>query len=360
MKKFRPSLDEYFLKIAIDVSARATCLRHNVGTVLVRDKQIITTGYNGAAAGVRDCTELGCLRDQQNIPSGTRHEICRAIHSEMNAVIQAALHGVSTEGATCYCTHTPCIICAKILVNAKIKRFVTFGDYPDNEFLRLFEEVGIEFVKVSKPDFSKEEAEKCERVLVVDTEGFDAICSEKGFITEDLEKIYQFLLENCKFVDRESAENNPNYKQIISQNIIKLKDKYFLMKKLKKSKESRLHGFYYLGAGGHIDVMDSNDEKGDVIFKGMWRELMEELKIATEDFKLKGIINIDESPVDKEHIGLVYMTKAENDDVEVKETEKMEGRFSTVSEIEKVYEELDTWSKFIFKELIEKKVEAEK
>lgn len=352
MKNFRPNIDEYFLKIALVVSERATCLRHNVGAVLVRDKKILTTGYNGAASGAKDCTELGCLRDQQNIPSGTKHEICRAIHAEMNAVIQAGLHGISTEGATVYCTHTPCIICAKILANAKIKKFVTYGDYPDKEFLKLFEEVGIEFLKVEKPNFSKEESVKVERVLVVESAMFDRVCYKKGLITEKLDDIYNFLLENCKFIDRESAENNNKYKQIIPQNIIKYEDRYFLMKKLSKSKESRLHGLYHLGAGGHIDMVDSNDENGDVIFKGMWRELMEELSIATENFELKGIVNIDDKSVDKEHIGLIYLTKTEDDEVFIKETEKMEGKFVTLDKLKKKEEELDSWSKLVLKELI--------
>ncbi|MEJ2738878.1 MAG: dCMP deaminase family protein, partial [Dehalococcoidia bacterium] len=114
----RPDIDEYFLKIATVVAERSTCLRHHVGAVAVRDKHILSTGYNGAAAGVKDCLELGCLRDEQNIESGTRHEVCRGIHAEQNAIIQASLHGVTLEGATIYCTHSPCILCAKMLANA--------------------------------------------------------------------------------------------------------------------------------------------------------------------------------------------------------------------------------------------------
>lgn len=147
----RPGLDEYFLKIASVVAERATCRRHHVGAVAVRDKHILSTGYNGAAAGVKDCLELGCLRDELNIESGTRHEICRGIHAEQNAIIQASLHGVSLEGATLYCTHTPCILCAKMLANARIKRFVSFGKYADDAFLELFKETGIEFELKPKP-----------------------------------------------------------------------------------------------------------------------------------------------------------------------------------------------------------------
>ena len=100
----RLNADDYFLKIAMVVAERSTCRRHNVGAVIVRDKRILTTGYNGAASGLKDCLELGCLRDENNIPSGERHEICRGIHAEQNAIIQAGLHGANTENATIYCT----------------------------------------------------------------------------------------------------------------------------------------------------------------------------------------------------------------------------------------------------------------
>jgi dCMP deaminase len=139
----RIGLDEYFLKIASVVAERATCHRHHMGAIAVRDKHILTTGYNGAPAGAKDCLELGCLRDELKIPSGTRQEICRAIHAEQNVIIQAGLHGVSLEGATVYCTHTPCVLCAKMLVNARIARFVTFGKYNDDRFIEIFKETGI-------------------------------------------------------------------------------------------------------------------------------------------------------------------------------------------------------------------------
>jgi len=147
----RPDLDTYFLKIAAVVAERSTCRRHHVGAVAVRNKHILTTGYNGAAAGVKDCLELGCLRDELNIPSGERHEICRGIHAEQNVIIQAGLHGVSIEGSTIYCTHTPCILCAKMLVNAKIKRYVSSGIYNDDSFIQLFKEANIEFVLKERP-----------------------------------------------------------------------------------------------------------------------------------------------------------------------------------------------------------------
>ncbi|UCG10048.1 MAG: dCMP deaminase family protein [Dehalococcoidia bacterium] len=139
----RPDTDEYFLKIALVVAERSTCRRHHVGAVAVKNKHILATGYNGAPAGLKDCLELGCLRNEMNIPSGTRHEICRGIHAEQNVIIQASLHGVSLEGSTIYCTHTPCNLCAKMLVNAKIGRLVSFGEYDDSAFIDLFQQADI-------------------------------------------------------------------------------------------------------------------------------------------------------------------------------------------------------------------------
>ena len=140
----RPDSDDYFLKIASVVAERSTCRRHHIGAVAVRDKHILATGYNGAPSGLTDCLELGCLRDELQIPSGTRQEICRGIHAEQNVIIQASLHGVSLEGSTIYATHTPCVLCAKMLVNAKIRRYVSFGRYDDNTFIDLFQEADIE------------------------------------------------------------------------------------------------------------------------------------------------------------------------------------------------------------------------
>ena len=147
----RPDADEYFLKIASVVAERSTCRRHHVGAVAARDKHILATGYTGAPSGSKDCLELGCLRNELNIPSGERHEICRGIHAEQNVIIQAALHGVSLEGSTFYATHTPCILCAKMLVNAKIKRYVSFSKYNDTAFLDLFREAGIAVDTKPKP-----------------------------------------------------------------------------------------------------------------------------------------------------------------------------------------------------------------
>lgn len=150
-KAGRINIDEYFLKLASVVSERSTCRRHKVGAIAVKDKKILTTGYNGAASKARDCLELGCVRDDLCTESGTGRDICRAIHAEQNVIIQAAQHGINLEGATVYCTHFPCVLCAKMLVNAKVKRFITFGDCPDKESLKLFQDTGVEFEKKDRP-----------------------------------------------------------------------------------------------------------------------------------------------------------------------------------------------------------------
>ena len=150
----RLSWDDYFMEITHLVSKRSTCLRRHVGSVIVRDKRILTTGYNGAASGTKDCLELGCLRNKMKIPSGKQHEICRAIHAEQNAIIQASLHGINIQNATIYCTHSPCILCAKMLANARIAKFVTCNEYPDASFKKLFKEAGIKFSKIKKPTLS--------------------------------------------------------------------------------------------------------------------------------------------------------------------------------------------------------------
>lgn len=153
--------DEYFLKIASVIAERSTCRRHNIGAVAVRDRHVLATGYNGAPAGLKDCLELGCLRDELRIASGTQNELCRAIHAEQNVIIQAALHGVSLEGATIYCTHSPCVLCSKMLVNAKINRFVTFVPYDPAKYDAnlnmmlfggmLFEQAGIKLDIKQRP-----------------------------------------------------------------------------------------------------------------------------------------------------------------------------------------------------------------
>lgn len=149
MAPTRPSTDPYFIEIAHVVAKRSTCLRNIVGSVIVKDKRIISTGYNGAPRNLAHCHDIGCIRIEQNIESGTRHETCRAVHAEQNAIIQAALHGVSTDGATLYCTHQPCILCAKMIINAHIKRVVYAISYPDSTALEFFNEAGVEIVVYS-------------------------------------------------------------------------------------------------------------------------------------------------------------------------------------------------------------------
>jgi dCMP deaminase len=127
----RPSWDEYFLEVAALVSRRATCLRRKVGAVLVQNKRILATGYNGAPSGLAHCLDIGCLREKLGIPSGQRQELCRGLHAEQNVLVQAALYGISTKDSILYVTNQPCIICAKMLINAGIKEIVTCGDYPD-------------------------------------------------------------------------------------------------------------------------------------------------------------------------------------------------------------------------------------
>ena len=146
----RPSLDEYFMEIATVVAKRSTCLRHKNGAVLVRDKHILSTGYNGAPRGLPHCEEVGCLREMNNIPSGERHELCRGAHAEANAIIQAALHGISTENSIMYSTHQPCVMCAKLIINAKIREVVYKFPYPDKLSLELLKSAEINLRQFKK------------------------------------------------------------------------------------------------------------------------------------------------------------------------------------------------------------------
>ena len=143
-KRGRPSWDEYFLSIAKLVASRSTCLRRNVGAVIVKNKQVLATGYNGAPTGITHCDSVGCLRDALKVPSGERHELCRALHAEQNAFLQAARHGVNLEGAILYITTQPCSICAKMIINVGIKKVVIRGTYPDEFALKFLNEGGVE------------------------------------------------------------------------------------------------------------------------------------------------------------------------------------------------------------------------
>ena len=142
----RPSWDEYFVKIAFDVAERSTCLRRKVGAILVKNRRILATGYNGAPSGLRHCDEMGCIRERNKVPSGQRHELCRGLHAEMNAFLQAAVHGVSTQDSDLYTTTYPCSLCAKMIINAGVRRVVEAGDYPDELARQLLEEAGLEVV----------------------------------------------------------------------------------------------------------------------------------------------------------------------------------------------------------------------
>ncbi len=150
-KKKRPSWDEYFMKITELVATRSTCLRRSVGAIIVKNKRILTTGYNGPPEGLKHCDELGgCLRDKLHIPSGERMELSRAVHAEQNAIIQAAKLGISIDGGEMYITTHPCFICAKMIINAGIKRIVYKEGYPDKFARDILKEAGIKVIKFSE------------------------------------------------------------------------------------------------------------------------------------------------------------------------------------------------------------------
>jgi len=140
----RPSWDEYFMDITRLVARRSTCMRRQVGAVMVKEKNILATGYNGTPSGITHCDVTGCLREQLNVPSGERHELCRGLHAEQNAIIQAARHGINISDSVLYCTNSPCIICTKMLINAGICKVVYLEGYSDNLSLEMLEEAGIE------------------------------------------------------------------------------------------------------------------------------------------------------------------------------------------------------------------------
>lgn len=141
----RPDWDEYFMQITQLVATRSTCSRRQVGAMLVKEKNILATGYNGVPSGITHCDVTGCLRDQLKVPSGERHELCRGLHAEQNAIIQAARHGVNISGSTLYCTDSPCIICSKMLINAGVNEVIYARGYPDGLSLEMLGEAGIRF-----------------------------------------------------------------------------------------------------------------------------------------------------------------------------------------------------------------------
>ena len=143
----RPSWETYFMDITALVAKRTTCLRRAVGAIIVKDKRILSTGYNGAPSHIRHCREVGCLREQMKVPSGQRHELCRGIHAEQNAIIQAAYYGVSIKGATLYCTTQPCSICAKMIINAGLKEIIYASGYADPMAIEMLEEAGVALIR---------------------------------------------------------------------------------------------------------------------------------------------------------------------------------------------------------------------
>lgn len=145
----RPGWDAYFMKMARVIAERSTCLRRHVGAVAVLDRRILATGYNGAPTGIAHCEQVGCIREAQGVPSGERHELCRGLHAEQNVIIQAALHGVKLRGATLYCTHQPCVLCAKMAINAGIVRIVYQGDYPDALAMEMLDQAGVDVLTIA-------------------------------------------------------------------------------------------------------------------------------------------------------------------------------------------------------------------
>ncbi len=153
----RPSWDEYFMRLAYLVSTRATCTRRKVGAVIVKDRRVLTTGYNGPPKGLAHCDVTGCIREDLDIPSGERHELCRGLHAEQNAIIQAAVYGVSIKDSTIYVTNHPCVVCAKMIINAEIKEIVYAEGYPDDLAKLILLESGI---NVRQFKLSEEEVRK--------------------------------------------------------------------------------------------------------------------------------------------------------------------------------------------------------
>jgi len=138
------------MEIARLVARRSTCLRRQVGAVLVKDKNVLATGYNGTPSGISHCGDTQCLREAQQVPSGQRHELCRGLHAEQNAIIQAAKHGVNISGATLYCTNSPCVICSKMIINAGIEKVLYLEGYPDELSRQMLEEAGVEVSLVAE------------------------------------------------------------------------------------------------------------------------------------------------------------------------------------------------------------------
>ncbi len=149
-EKERPDWDDYFMEMAEVARKRSTCLRRAVGAIIVKDHRILATGYNGVPSGIEHCSSRGCLRDELGVPSGERHDLCRGIHAEQNAIVQAAYLGVSIADATLYCTNQPCILCAKMIINAGIRRIVIKEGYPDERAEQMLQEAGIRIERLGE------------------------------------------------------------------------------------------------------------------------------------------------------------------------------------------------------------------
>jgi len=147
MEEKRPPWDDYFMEITHLITSRSTCLRRKVGALLVKDKRILSTGYNGAPRHLPHCEEIGCLRDKLKIPSGERQEICRGLHAEQNAIIQAAMYGTGVKESVLYCTHQPCLTCAKMIINVGIRKIVFQGNYPDSLALEMLKQAKVKLIK---------------------------------------------------------------------------------------------------------------------------------------------------------------------------------------------------------------------
>lgn len=164
----RPNYDEYFMSMAYLAATRSTCLRRQVGAVLVKNKHVLATGYNGPPKGMKHCDETGCLRDELNVPSGERHEICRGLHAEQNAIIQAAVFGISIDESVIYITNTPCVVCAKMLINAGVKEIIYGGEYPDDLARQMIEESHLKIRqfhgRIINPKEFLENKEKIEKI----------------------------------------------------------------------------------------------------------------------------------------------------------------------------------------------------
>jgi dCMP deaminase len=356
MQKLRPDIDEYFLKIAKVVSERSTCIRRKVGAIAVKDRHILATGYNGASAGLKDCLELGCRRDQLNVPSGSATDVCRAVHAEQNVIIQAAVHGISLKGATIYSNTSPCAACARMLINAKIKKFVCCINYTNNEATELFKEAQIELIFAPEPSFDSSKIK--ERVLAVDNKTFIEAGYFTGFKHHNDEDFYTKIRSNVRYIDRDFAEVNEDLKQIIPYVLIRHNDEFLVLKRLTSSTEERLINAYTFGVGGHINPIDSlSGQKGkDIIEKGMLREVSEEISTdGLGDIKLIGYLYDDKQDVSRHHIGFVYLCESKTKDIEVLEKDVLSPQFVKVNDLPKFINGKENWAEIIYESYISKK-----